>query len=114
MPTLRLELTFNPGPLGRERPDCNGIYRYAPFPAPSSSARRIASANGIVDAVLEVSAINGDEIGIAPVSENKPGRVVTFRLSDLSQGKTHTIYAQVRHPELFSCGQMTFYVREVR
>lgn len=112
--TLRLEVTFNAGPLGRERPECNGIYRYDPFLAPAASARRISSDKGVVDAMLEVSAINGDEIGIAPVSGNKPGRVVTFRLSDLAPGKTHTIYGQVRHPELFACGPMTFYVREMR
>ena len=109
-PLLRVELAFNSGPLGRERPDCNGIYRYDPIPVPASNSQRIASANGIVDVMLEISAVGDGELGIAPVAGDKPGRMVTFRLSDVAPGKTHTVFSQIRHPELPECGQMNFYL----
>lgn len=109
-PLLRLELTFNSGPMGRENPDCNGIYRYDPIPVQASDSQRIASANGIVDVMLEISTVGDGELGIAPVAGDKPGRMVTFRLSDVVPEKTHTVFSQIRHPELPECGQMNFYV----
>lgn len=109
-PKLRIELTFNAGPLGRERPDCNGIYRFDPVTISRAGPQRIAAANGIVEIALELTAGAGDEISIAPVSSDVSGREVTFRLSEIAPGKETAIHSHSKHPDLFECGSMAFFV----
>ena len=109
-PALRLEVTFNAGPLGRERPDCNGIYRFDPVTLSGAGSHRIAAANGIVGIALELSAGAGDEISIVPVSSDDVGRPVSFRLSEITPGKEFAIHSQSKHPDLFECGSMAFFV----